>query len=353
MALLNNRENEVTFSDQENTCIKNFLSQEMTKNNFLKLHAYLIFLGKGDLWRTLKDYEQILNLLHENITKSIQTKLKKINDLIEESSDIPLKEDDKLTSKDIHFLLIATHMKRTLEALSHFQIPCPHYQEIYNQWKELKQLRDGMVFQHLNNLCFSGHASGQIAFFDFSSRDLVRSRPLSAEQAIKHVFGDRLIHTALIVKNSEICISHMGGQVGHHAIHQFKIPIIGAFSNIVELDISPLIPNNVSQENKVLLQKHFLDTFIRFASIEHPEVRFEGFRRNLITFFLGHKSLKSHDLSEVDLSSKQSHICSSYVGIIFLKAVHEVNLQLATLGYTEKIQHPFGRHEILDNASFG
>ena len=275
-------------------------------------------------------------------------KLKKINVLIEESSDISFKEDDKLTSKDVHFLLIATLMKKILDSLDHFQIPCSHYQELYNQWNQLKQLRDGRVFQHLNKLCFSGHTSGQIAFFDWNSRDLIRSRPISAEQAIKHVFGDRLIHASLIVKNSEVCLSHLGSQKGCHAIQPIKFPIIGAFCNIVELEISPLIPKNVSQENKVILQKHFLDTFIRFASTEHPEVRFEGFRRNLITFFLGHKSLKSHDLSEVDLSSKQSHICSSYVGIIFLKAVHEVNLRLATLGYKEKIQHPFGQHEILN-----
>ncbi len=58
--------------------------------------------------------------------------------------------------------------------------------------------------------------------------------------------------------------------------------------------------------------------------------------------------MATHDLSEINLDVGQTQLCASYVGIIFLKAIHEVNLKLLALGYEEKIEHPFGEHEILD-----
>lgn len=348
VAIENNSENEMMLSSKEIEAIEKFLSKPMSESDYFKLNAYLIFLGKAKLWKTLKSFKELFKPTQENCIESIQKKLESIDEFFRESVDAPFSEECKLNPKDIRILTVASARKKLLEALNHFQISCPSSEELYERWSELQKLNDSKTMQHLRDLCMEGYKCGRVFFYDWSFREIRDFNPFSYLYAIEHILYSRIPHVAIVVKNSQnqTSLSHVNGATGTHALHPIKFPILGALGNFLELDILPLLPSNVSFEHRTILQSYFSEAFLRLASEEHPDVVLKW--KLLLTFFCGHKSLITHDLSEVNLSPGQSQMCSSYVGVIFLKAVQEVNLQLSILGYKEKIKHPFGEHEIID-----
>jgi hypothetical protein len=278
----------------------------------------------------------------------IRKKIENIDKFSKQPRDLPFNEERKLTPKDIRLLSVSSDRKKTLEILSKFKICIPSFQEIYGKWSELEKLNNSEIMNHLSDLCREGYKCGRVLFYDWSFIEIGDFYPFKFTQAIKHIQYGRIPHVAIIVKNAlnQPSRSHVNGATGTHALHPVKFPIYGAFGNFVELDILPLIPSNVSEEHRKSLQEHFLGTFIRLASEEHPNIVLEW--KHLSTFFFGHKGVVANDLAKIDLNSKQTQLCSSYVALVFLKAVSEVNIQLLALGYTEKIKHPFGEHEIID-----
>lgn len=348
IAIENHQENEVILSSKEIEVIEKFLSKPMTDSDYFKLDAYLIFVDKAKLWKTLKSIKEIFKPVQENCVESIQKKMESIKKFSKESIDASFSEDSKLTPKDIRLLVVASARKKMLKALNHFQISCPYSKELYDQWSELQELNDSETAQHLRDLCMEGYKCGRVFFYDWSFSQIRDFIPFGFMEAVKHVFYSRIPHVAIVVNdsNNQASLSHVNGATGTHAIHPIRFSMLGALGNFVELDILPLIPSNVSLKHRTMLQKYFSDVFIRLASDKHPNIVIEW--KLLLTFIFGHKSLFAHDLSEVNLNPNQSQLCSSYVGIIFLKAIHEVNQQLSILGYKEKIKHPFGEHEIID-----
>jgi hypothetical protein len=347
-AIENNLENEVIFSGEEVQVIEKFFSKPISESLFFKLNAYLIFLGKEKLWKTLKASKEIFLPVQENCVEAIQKKMESVDKFLKQSVDSSFSEDSKLTPKDVRLLMVASARKKTLKVLNNFQISYPYSRKLYEQWSELEKLNDSGAAKHLRDLCMEGYTCGRVFFYDWSFIEIRDFHPFSFTEAIKHVLYSRIPHVAIVVKDSQnqTSLSHVNGATGTHAIHPIRFPILGALGNFVELDILPLMPSSVSLKHRNILQKHFSDTFIKLASEEHPNIVLEW--KHLLTFFFGHKSLIANDLSKVNLSPKQSQLCSSYVGSIFLKAIHEVNLKLIVLGYTEKIRHPFGEHEIID-----
>lgn len=121
------------------------------------------------------------------------------------------------------------------------------------------------------------------------------------------------------------------------------MPLIAATGNFVELDIRPLLPPSIPNDRQAAMQKCFSDAFIRIASEQHPEVKLEW--KLALTFFFGHKSLFSQNLDEADFKADETQLCSSYVAMVFLKAINELNRNLEE---HQKIGHPFGEHEIIN-----
>lgn len=348
-AIENGQVGEFSVTQQEVEYIENLLIKIELREFYLKLNAYLSFVGKDKLWKTLKVCHELFKPMQEDCITPIQNKIKEIN-LLKEAPDALFKEKDKLTSKDIRLLTVALDRKKLLEALARFQIRFPYGEELRKRWITLEQINFNKDIQYLKDLCLAGFKSGRVFFYDWKFLEMRDFIPFGLIQSVKHVFWGRLIHVGIIVKglDNQPALSHVNGATQHHAIHPIKFPFLGAFGNFVELDISPLISSKVSEEHKIALQTHFLESFIKLASKQHTDVPINGLSRLAATFVSGHKSLSAHNLSDVNLDSKESQICSSYVGIIFLQAIHEVNQQLFSLGYQEKIEHPFGSHEILN-----
>jgi hypothetical protein len=344
----NNGDNEFALNTKEVEVIKTFFSKTMSESIYFKLNAYLIFVRKEKLWKTLKACKEIFLPIQENCMKSIHKKIEAIDKFSQQSIDSPFNDDDKLTPKDLRLLTVASARAKTLEILNRFQITYPYSKTLYEQWSGLNKINNSKTVKHLKDLCMKGYTCGRVFFYDWSFIEIRDFRSFSFKEIIKHVLYGRIPHVAIVVKDSQnqTSLSHVNGATGTHALHPIRFPVLGALGNFAELDILPLLPPEVSLEHKKFLQKYFSEAFIRLASEEHPNIVLEW--KHLLTFFCGHKSLAAHNLSEIELISKQSQLCSSYVGIIFLKAVHEINLQLEILGYKKKVQHPFGNHEIID-----
>lgn len=348
-AIESNKKNEFVFNNQEIESVKTFFSKPISEGIFFKLNAYLIFVGKEKLWKTLKACREIFFPLQQDCMGSIRRKIEAIDEFSRQSIDSPFNEENKLTPGDLRFLSVASVRTKTLEILNDFQIPLLHSERLYEQWNGLSEINNSKTVKLLKDLCFEGYKSGRVFFYDWSFIEIRDFRPFAIPEIIKHIYYGRIPHASIVVKNSDDqpSLSHVNGATGTHALHPIRFPALGALGNFVELDISPLLPLEVhSEEHKTILQQHFSERFIALASEEHSNIVLKA--KHLLTFFCGHKSLASHNLSEIEFTSNQTHRCASYVGSIFLKAIYETNLQLEALGYKEKIPHPFGTHEIID-----
>lgn len=324
--------------------IEFFLSQPLSDSDFIKLNAYLNFFGKNKLWRTLKACRELFLPIKEKCVEILQVKMFNIAKILNKPIDAPLNPDHKLTPKDLRLLTVAETRRKLIMLLNKNGINCYLSDELHTKWKMLEILNNSEVMDDIRERCHYGYKAGRVYFYDWSFIEIKDFYQLDLTWAAKHVLYSRIPHLGIIIKDEENKpkLSHVNGAMGKHGIHPIRFPILGALGNFGELDISSLIPADVKSEDQMLLKKCFSNAFIKFASELHPEVKLEW----KPTCLLGHKGLSGQDLSEVDFSAEESQFCSSYVGVVFLKAVNEVNKQLLILGYQEKIPHPFGEHEI-------
>jgi hypothetical protein len=334
---------ELVIREGESEVIARFLSKTMSEGEYRHLNAYLTFLGKGKLWKTLKGVRE---LFQERDLGETRKKMEDLDRYLRGAMEEPA---NKLTSKDIRLLAVASVRTKLIRTLND-SLPELDLQGVCDQWKELSQINESEAAQRLRDSCMKCFAPGRVMFYDGSLNDVRDWHPFDLMSSIKHVLYGRIIHMAIVVENpeGEVSMSHVNGATNTHALHpvRFPMPMLGPISNLVELDISPLIPSNVSPMDRLDLQRHFSDKFIRLASEEHRNVILDW--KLWTTFFLGHKSLFAQDPSQIDLDVKQSQLCASYIGVIFLKAIHQVNQKLSDLGYEKKIENPFGEHEIID-----
>jgi len=336
--------NQLKISSENVKSIAIFLSQPLSESDYVKLSAYLNFLGNNKLWRTLKACRELFLPVQENCTETLQTKILNISKSLNEPINSPFSSDHKLTPKDLRLLTVAETRRKLLGVLNKNGITCYSAEKLHAKWEVLENLNSSAVMDNIRNRCENGYKAGQIYFYDWNFIKIRDFYPLDLMWAAKHILYSRIPHLGIIIMDDQNKpkLSHVNGAMGTHGIHPIRFSTLGALGNFGELDISPLIPANVISDHQNQLKKCFSDAFIKFASEMHPEVKLEW----KPTCFLGHKRLSAQDLSKVDFSSEESQFCSSYVGVVFLKAVNEVNNQLSILGYQEKIPHPFGEHEI-------
>ncbi len=339
---------QITISDEKAKSIQFFLSQSLSDREYVKINAYLSFLGNNKLWRTLKACKELFLPIQQNCIKTLHTKMLNISKTLNEPIEAYFNSEYKLTSEDLRLLIVAESRRKLMMILNKNGIDCYCAQKLHDEWEGVEKLNNCEVMNIIRNRCENGYKPGQIYFYDWHFIEIRDFYPLGLEWAFKHVLYSRIPHLGIIINDdhnkNKPKLSHVNGAMGTHGFHPIGFPILGALGNFGELDILPLIPANVIPEHHNRLKKCFSDAFIQFASEIHPEVKFEL----KPTCFLGHKGLFAQKLSNVDFSSKESHFCSSYVGVVFLKAVNEVNKHLSVLGYQEKIPHPFGEHEILN-----
>lgn len=338
--------NQLTTNSENVKSITSFLSQPLSESDYVKLNAHLNFLGNNKLWRTLKACRELFLPLQENCTEILQTKIVNISKSLNEPIDSPFNSDHKLTPKDIRLLTVAEARRKLLMKLSENGINYYSSEKLKAEWQVLENLNNSDAMEEIRNRCEKGYKAGQIYFYDWNFIEIRDFYPLNLVWAAKHILYSRIPHLGIIIKDDQNKpqLSHVNGAMGTHGIHPIRFPILGALGNFGELDISPLIPSTVISDHHTQIKKCFSDAFIKFASELHPEIKIEW----KPTCFLGHKGLSAQDLSKVDFNPDESQFCSSYVGVIFLKAVNEVNSQLSILGYQEKIPHPFGEHEIVN-----
>lgn len=337
---------QLTISPENAKKIEFFLSKPLSDSNYVKINAYLNFLGNNKLWRTLKACQELFLPIQENYTETLQNKVLEISKSLNEPINTHFSSAHKLTPKDLRFLTVAETRRKLLTILNENGIGCYSAKKLHAEWTVLENLNRSEVMDNIRNRCENGYKAGQIYFYDWNFIEIRDFYPLDLMWAAKHILYSRIPHLGIIIKDDQNKpkLSHVNAGMGTHGSHPIRFPMLGALGNFGELDISPLIPANVISDHRTQLKKCFSDAFVKFASEMHPEVKLEW----KPTCFLGHKGLSAQELSKVDFSSKESQFCSSYVGVIFLKAVNEVNNQLSVLGYEEKIPHPFGKHEIVN-----
>lgn len=326
--------------------IASFLSEPLSDSEYTKISAHLQFTGNGKLWRTLKGARELFLPTQTDSVKQLKTKMLAITKSLEEPIEAPFKTELKLTPQDLRLLTVAVKKRKLLSIFMEKGISCYFREFLFNAWGELENLCKSDVFDEISNRCERGYKPGLIYFYDWHFVEITDFYPLDLSWTIRHVLRSRIPHVGIIIEDDQRKpqFSHVNGAMGAHGIHPINFPILGAFGNFGELDITSLIPQTVSENHHSQIKKCFSKAFIKFASELHPEVKLEW---NL-TSILGHKRIATQSLSEVDLSAEESQSCSSYVGVIFLKAVNEVNKQLVELGYQEQIPHPFGEHEIVN-----
>lgn len=350
IALVKGTENEVTVTPDEKRAVELLLARPITKDELCKLNAYLTFLGKTTLWRTLKACEELFILLQDTRLEALQTKMANIERASTESIESPFSAVYKLTPQDTRLLVVAADRNKLLLVLQRLQISFPNDEKLRTRWKKLQDLNESATAQHLRDLCKEGYQSGRICFYDWTINQVKDFQPFNIFFIFKHVLFGRMTHATLVVKDSanRASLSHVNSATQSHAIHYVGLPILGTLSYFSELDISSLLSTNISSDHQKFLQKHFTENFIKIASEEHSNIHFRWIWIVIFTSLFGHKSFFRHDLSKLNLTANQKQLCSSYIATVFLMALREVNTQLSILGYHEKIQDPFGEHEIIN-----
>lgn len=316
-----------------------------------RLNEHLTFLNQDKLCKTLKILKDFGKLIEGGLVDSLQKKIEVLDHYItHENEQGSLDPEFKLTGKDYRILFLVSQRKKMLEALKQTGVNFASFQIIQTRLEKLDAINNSPVIRHLHRLCEQNCKSPQIFICDRFNSYEIRDKEFGFEASLKVLIEGRFSHVGIIVKdaNGKMCISHVNAETNNHAVKVIQNPLFFAFSNMLELDISPLIPKQVAPEHTSILKDTFIRSFEQLSLEVHKDVPLSGNWRKLVTFLLGHKSFFSHSLEEVKFVPDHPQVCSSYVGIIFLQALHKVNLKLKELGYKEQIEDPFGTHEILD-----
>lgn len=344
---------DIVLSTNEKELLSGFLARAASQSSYLnQLNHYLIFINEkeANLLKAFQLCKDLTKLIFEDSVDSLLKKIDKIQDCLNLHMDeTSFPEEFKIRPKDLRLLAIASREKLALEKLRKVQISFPLAEELYSKVSKLKNAHESPTIEHLKRLCSHLCIEGRVPILNRLSLFEMRDLPFDFEQSMLHLGVGKLVHTGIFVNQSEgMSISHVNMESGGHDIETLIHPLFYGFANILELDISPLLPQSVSVEHRKQLQETFSRAFKRLASEEHKDIPLARTARYLLMFFLGHKSPFSHDLSTVKLTPQHPELCSSYVGIVFLMAIKEVNVQLLELGYKEIIPHPFGDHEVVD-----
>jgi hypothetical protein len=279
-----------------------------------------------------------------------QSKLKKLIDIRNIDEIDPLKEEEKLTVNDINILTGITTAKTLLENLKKKGIKGT--EDMSSKLTELEMLSEAPFFEDLKRMCMQSRSPGMIFLGDRYTVQALNGDDFDCTGAMQHLFMGRICHIGVFVnpEGKGLHLSHVNRITKNHALMPIKNPLSLPFSFSLNLDIRPLIPSHLSEKQQKKIAEVFFTEFQKLAEEEHPELPLAETKQHLKMLIMGHKTVYSQNLDKVSYPSKNTPtMCSSYVGIIFLKAIQKMNQFLEEQGVQERIAHPFGKYENLMN----
>lgn len=264
------------------------------------------------------------------------------------ASDSELSAESRLSLPELVLVGNSSSMASLSEALARTDMS--ETQELHKRWKTIADINGSPVFVRLKRLCMEKCRPGTVLISDRAFMEHMYGSYFGTIRTAIEVLMGRLAHMAYCVEgaNNSVQMSHVNSATNSHAVVPLRSPFVTPFSSVYAFDIASLFPAAIKEEDRVRLTTEFPMRIQRLASVKQDLNLAYIFYPTIVLF--GHKSPFAKPLAEVDLPPEGSGIsCSSYVGIIFLMAIKEVNLELVRLGYTETIPHPFGEHENLVN----
>lgn len=308
-----------------------------------KLHLLFIYNHAPDLNASRLALQKMLRMQDEVYFNTLQSKIESVSKCLQGQDMDPKNKLDGIdcimigSAASACDLIASLHEQGVLDLDIHLL-----------RWQTIRTFAQSPSFTALKKLCVESRPPGSIFLGSWRNYETFMGHEYSCRRVLEHLFVGRWGHIGIMValEEEQRSISHVGRSMNRHEIAPIKNEAILPFYDSLDLNIEPLLPKTVTSQDRPILQATFAEAFHRLALEQHPELYLAKKREQLEILLLGHMSPFAQPLSKVDLPNKGGRVhCSGYVGIIFLKAIQEVNLALEQNGYKERIAHPFGSYE--------
>lgn len=331
--------------DRHNTAdekakISDFLTTA-DRSVLLYLHDYLIFIRADE--ETLRFYKSLYDLISIDLP-DLKDKMHAIEAHLNTNEDLP--QDRRFTITDYRALFLSKGKMAFLSLLKENGIEA---ERLSSKWKELEAINQSETMKALRALAASDLKSGRVFFGHRYRIHQMRNEPFDLKHMIKNIAIGSMCHIGFMVENEgKTCFSHLGSFDKKHTAKPIHDPVFFTFSLLIELDITPLLPKTLTPAQTDFMAAYFKSSFESIARVERPHITMKENDHGFSSLWLGHKSRKPQELSDINLDGNQTIRCSIYASKVFLMAIKQVNDKLQELGLQEQIEHPFGKYEDLD-----
>lgn len=289
----------------------------------------------------LPTYKKLQNMaqLTESDYGIIQDKIRSLS----AQSDNPaiiLPESEKITVKEFALLMNTHEICQFLDKITFAVQDIPQINILQSWWKQLQKIYTGPYITKLRKTWLQANPPGTVFLGNFHTY-VDQGFKIVPDMLLAHVYNGLIAHAAILDGKGKM--AHISG------VTTIRDPLLHAFHHTLTIDITPLLPKEISVEDQQILQKAFIDKFIKLAFLLRPPIHGAGIMEKASLLFFGHKQLAKQELSEIHLASEVGQFCTSYIAYIFLKALVCVNSKIEELGYATKIEHPFGKHENINH----
>lgn len=338
-------------SEAEKITLEAVFSQaDINKNCLNKFDFSIDFKKDPQVKRQHKILKDLFLLCDPEFFPHFKSKLQKLTQIKNIDVIAPFHEKEKLSITDVNILIGIDTVRGFLQKLNKNKIH--GINPLMSKLDELDTFISHPFLDELKRLCLESRSSGMIFLGDRYSFQVLNGNDFDCIDAMKQLFMGRICHIGIFVnpEGKGLHLSHVNRITKNHAVTPIKNPLSLPFSYSLSLDVRPLIPSSLAEEQKQKIVDVFFSEFQRLAIEEHSRLSLAGTKQHLKMLMMGHKTIFSQHLAQVDYPSKNTPVmCSSYVGIVFLKAIQKMNQVLQEQDLKERIPHPFGQHENLMN----
>lgn len=330
-------------SEEEKNYLDQFFYEISSNPEYLDKFDHIISNSHSNSIKNHIFLKQVVSVLDDTRHLSFSSKIQALS--LINISDIPdLEEEKKLNLIDAYILSRISAINHFITLLKDKNIQ--NNEILQDRWNFIYQSIQSQFFTELTQSFIRSCSLPTVFIQDRNTNEAYYGKYYTLVKLIQQILMGRLQHVGILMEsNNELQLSHIDYEEGH-CVEFFRNPLTLPFSFSLQLDITSLIPCSIQQEHYESLCQVFADAFHSYAR----EKQNNPFARahQQASVLLGHKKINPETLEQVDFPSAETPLmCSSYVGIAFLKALQRVNKALDTLGYQERIPHPFGEHEDL------
>jgi hypothetical protein len=336
--------------EAEKNALESLISSARNKNYLDRFDFFVASINDPQIKREHKILKDLFMICDPQFFSYFKAKLQGLIKIKNIDEINPLQEKDKLSITDINVVMGIDAAIDLLGKLNSNKIDV--LGDINSKLEELQVFIHHPFFEELKRLCLESRSGGTIFLGDRRTLQVLNGQDFDCTGAMQQLFMGRICHIGIFVNPDEkgLHLSHVNRITKNHAVVPIKNPLSLPFSYALSLDIRPLIPSSLSEEQKRKLVEIFFAEFQRLATEEHPELPLGETRQHVKMLIMGHKTVFAQNLAQVQYPYKNTPtMCSSYVGITFLKAIQKMNSILEKLDVRERIPHPFGQHENLMN----